>query len=130
MFEFQLILRHLFQIFYVLNNLILGFNLCESYSTLPLALLITELVVFLKTKTNNELSASIFISIGSFMFSYNYLLLINSTPYIQKRLAKEAQAQELQAKNSSLGKKMKEPAAPKTMKGRGGAAFYRVTCKV
>ncbi|KAK9941287.1 hypothetical protein M0R45_017898 [Rubus argutus] len=47
----------------------------------------------------------------------------------EKRLAKEAQAQELQAKNASLGKKMKEPAAPKTMKGRGGAAFYRVTCK-
>ncbi|XP_062017838.1 DNA topoisomerase 6 subunit B isoform X1 [Rosa rugosa] len=47
----------------------------------------------------------------------------------EKRLAKEAQAQELQAKNASLGKKIKEPAAPKTMKGRGGAAFYRVTCK-
>ncbi|KAL6204070.1 hypothetical protein ACLB2K_021339 [Fragaria x ananassa] len=47
----------------------------------------------------------------------------------EKRLAKEAQAQELQAKNASLGKKTKEPAAPKTMKGRGGAAFYRVTCK-
>lgn len=94
----------------------------------------TEHVVFLKTKTKNELSASVIVSISSFVFFYNYLLLINSTcylfPYIQKRLAKEAQAQELQAKNASLGKKMKEPAAPKTMKGRGGAAFYRVTCKV
>ncbi|XP_050371531.1 DNA topoisomerase 6 subunit B [Argentina anserina] len=47
----------------------------------------------------------------------------------EKRLAKEAQAQELQEKNASLGKKIKEPAAPKAMKGRGGAAFYRVTCR-
>ncbi|KAI9195324.1 hypothetical protein LWI28_013817 [Acer negundo] len=47
----------------------------------------------------------------------------------EKRLAKEARAQEQQAKNVSLGKKVKEPAAPKGMKGRGDASFYRVTCK-
>lgn len=49
---------------------------------------------------------------------------------MQKRLAKEARAQEIQAKNAALGKKIKEPQAPKTVKGRGEASFYRVTCKV
>lgn len=48
----------------------------------------------------------------------------------QKRLAKEARAQEIQAKNAALGKKGREPAASKGMKGRGEASFYRVTCKV
>ncbi|CAN6696647.1 unnamed protein product [Malus baccata var. baccata] len=47
----------------------------------------------------------------------------------EKRLAKEARAQELQAKNASSGKMVKEPPAAKTMKGRGEASFYRVTCK-
>ncbi|XWS28256.1 hypothetical protein CRYUN_Cryun25bG0050900 [Craigia yunnanensis] len=47
----------------------------------------------------------------------------------EKRLAREARAQEIQAKNASLGKKFKEPAAPKGVKGRGEASFYRVTCK-
>ncbi|GMH10304.1 hypothetical protein Nepgr_012145 [Nepenthes gracilis] len=47
----------------------------------------------------------------------------------EKRLAKEARDQEIQAKNSALGKKIKEPSAAKTIKGRGGASFYRVTCK-
>lgn len=54
----------------------------------------------------------------------------NLFSFIQKRLAKEARAQEIQAKNAALGKKVKEPAAPKTFKGRGEASFYRVTCKV
>ena len=49
---------------------------------------------------------------------------------MQKRLAKEARAQEIQAKNASLGKKVKEVQAPKGIKGRGEASFYRVTCKV
>lgn len=49
---------------------------------------------------------------------------------MQRRVAKEARAQELQAKNAALGKKLKEPAATKGMKGRGEASFYRVTCKV
>lgn len=49
---------------------------------------------------------------------------------MQRRAAKEARAQELQAKNAALGKKVKEPAASKSMKGRGEASFYRVTCKV
>lgn len=48
----------------------------------------------------------------------------------QKRLAKEARAQEVQAKNASLGKKVKEQSTMKGMKGRGEASFYRVTCKV
>ncbi|OMP04162.1 hypothetical protein COLO4_09893 [Corchorus olitorius] len=47
----------------------------------------------------------------------------------EKRLAKEARAQELQAKNAALGKKVKESAAPKGVKGRGEASFFRVTCK-
>ncbi|KAJ4724172.1 DNA topoisomerase 6 subunit B [Melia azedarach] len=47
----------------------------------------------------------------------------------EKRLAKEARAQELQAKNAALGKKFKEPSATKGVKGRGDASFYRVTCK-
>jgi hypothetical protein len=49
---------------------------------------------------------------------------------VQKRLAKEARAQELQAKNASLGKKVKDTPASKGIKGRGEASFYRVTCKV
>lgn len=48
---------------------------------------------------------------------------------MQKRLAKEARAQEIQAKNASLGKKVKDTQA-KGIKGRGEASFYRVTCKV
>ncbi|KAF5179721.1 Dna topoisomerase 6 subunit b [Thalictrum thalictroides] len=47
----------------------------------------------------------------------------------EKRLAKEARNQEIQAKNASLGKKTKEPSAPKGIKGRGDASFFRVTCK-
>ncbi|KAH9741021.1 DNA topoisomerase 6 subunit B [Citrus sinensis] len=47
----------------------------------------------------------------------------------ERRLAKEARAQELQAKNAALGKKVKEPSATKGAKGRGEASFYRVTCK-
>ncbi|KAK4254876.1 hypothetical protein QN277_007953 [Acacia crassicarpa] len=45
----------------------------------------------------------------------------------QKRLAKEARAQEIQAKNAAHGKKV--TAASKGAKGRGEASFYRVTCK-
>ncbi|XP_057956187.1 DNA topoisomerase 6 subunit B isoform X1 [Malania oleifera] len=47
----------------------------------------------------------------------------------EKRLAKEARNQEIQAKNAALGKKFKEPSAPKAIKGRGEASFFRVTCK-
>ncbi|KAM3741063.1 hypothetical protein ACB098_08G147400 [Castanea mollissima] len=47
----------------------------------------------------------------------------------ERRLAKEAKAQEIQAKNAALGKKVKENTASKGMKGRGEASFYRVTCK-
>ncbi|XP_052187811.1 DNA topoisomerase 6 subunit B [Diospyros lotus] len=47
----------------------------------------------------------------------------------EKRLLKEARLQEVQAKNAALGKKVKEPAAPKAIRGRGEASFYRVTCK-
>ncbi|KAF8041154.1 hypothetical protein BT93_B3163 [Corymbia citriodora subsp. variegata] len=47
----------------------------------------------------------------------------------EKRLAKEARNQEIQAKNAALGKKVKEPTPTKVMKGRGEASFYRVTCK-
>ncbi|XP_010257405.1 PREDICTED: DNA topoisomerase 6 subunit B isoform X2 [Nelumbo nucifera] len=47
----------------------------------------------------------------------------------EKRLAKEARIQEMQAKNAALRKKVKEPAAPKGTKGRGEASFFRVTCK-
>ncbi|XP_021894108.1 DNA topoisomerase 6 subunit B isoform X2 [Carica papaya] len=47
----------------------------------------------------------------------------------EKRLAKEARAQEIQARNAALGKKVKETAASKVMKGRGEALFYRVICK-
>lgn len=49
---------------------------------------------------------------------------------MQKRLAKEARNQEIQAKNAALGKKAKEPTPAKAIKGRGEASFYRVTCKV
>ncbi|KAH1033593.1 hypothetical protein J1N35_045767 [Gossypium stocksii] len=47
----------------------------------------------------------------------------------EKRLAKEARAQEIQAKNAALGKKIKEHAVSKSSKGRGEASFYRVTCR-
>ncbi|XP_027077675.1 DNA topoisomerase 6 subunit B isoform X3 [Coffea arabica] len=47
----------------------------------------------------------------------------------EKRLAKEARIQEIQAKNANLGKKVKEPVASKAMKGRGETSYYRVTCK-
>ncbi|XP_022754303.1 DNA topoisomerase 6 subunit B isoform X2 [Durio zibethinus] len=47
----------------------------------------------------------------------------------EKRLAKEARALEMQAKNAALGKKVKEHVVPKSVKGRGEASFYRVTCK-
>lgn len=58
--------------------------------------------------------------------SFQYMLLHD----LQRRLAKEARAQELQAKNAALGKKVKESAATKSTKGRAEASFYRVTCKV
>ncbi|KAK9170083.1 hypothetical protein Syun_002223 [Stephania yunnanensis] len=47
----------------------------------------------------------------------------------EKRLAKEARFQEIQAKNASLGKKVKEAPATKGIKGRGEASFFKVTCK-
>lgn len=47
----------------------------------------------------------------------------------EKRLAKEARTQEIQAKQAALGKKLKEPMAAKAIRGRGEASFYRVTCK-
>ncbi|KAJ8497209.1 hypothetical protein OPV22_007761 [Ensete ventricosum] len=47
----------------------------------------------------------------------------------EKRLAKEARMQEIQAKNVALGKKLKEPPAIKSGKGRGEASFFKVTCK-
>ncbi|KAL6591876.1 hypothetical protein ACP70R_049739 [Stipagrostis hirtigluma subsp. patula] len=46
----------------------------------------------------------------------------------EKRLAKEARFQEVQAKNAALGKKVKEAPAVRG-KGRGEAAFFKVTCK-
>ncbi|KAL5708008.1 DNA topoisomerase (ATP-hydrolyzing) [Ranunculus cassubicifolius] len=46
----------------------------------------------------------------------------------EKRLAKEARDQEIQAKNALLGKKTKASTA-KGLKGRGEASFFRVTCK-
>ncbi|GJM99710.1 hypothetical protein PR202_ga16837 [Eleusine coracana subsp. coracana] len=46
----------------------------------------------------------------------------------EKRLAKEARFQETQAKNAALGKKVKEAPTVRA-KGRGEAAFFRVTCK-
>jgi len=46
----------------------------------------------------------------------------------EKRLAKEARFQETQAKNAALGKKVKEAPAVRG-KGRGEAAFFKVTCK-
>lgn len=49
---------------------------------------------------------------------------------MQKRIAKEARAQEIQAKNIALGKKVKDLPTSKSMKGRGEASFYRVMCKV
>ncbi|XP_072995567.1 DNA topoisomerase 6 subunit B [Typha latifolia] len=52
-----------------------------------------------------------------------------STKAREKRLAKEARIQEIQAKNVALGKKLKEAATVKGVKGRGEAAFFRVTCK-
>ncbi|KAI4322060.1 hypothetical protein L6164_021783 [Bauhinia variegata] len=47
----------------------------------------------------------------------------------EKRLAKEARVQEIQAKNAALGKKLKETPVPKGIKARGEASFYKVTCK-
>ncbi|KAL2487876.1 DNA topoisomerase 6 subunit B [Forsythia ovata] len=46
----------------------------------------------------------------------------------EKRLAKEARHQEIQAKNASVGKKVKGPMATKPTKSRE-ASYYRVTCK-
>ncbi|KAI0502351.1 hypothetical protein KFK09_017299 [Dendrobium nobile] len=48
----------------------------------------------------------------------------------EKRLAKEARLQEIQAKNASLGKKAKEPSTnTKGPKGRGETSFFKVICK-
>ncbi|CAJ2651255.1 unnamed protein product [Trifolium pratense] len=47
----------------------------------------------------------------------------------EKPLAKETLAQELQAKNASLGKQVKDTPASKGIKGLGEDSFYRVTCK-
>ncbi|KAK8936531.1 DNA topoisomerase 6 subunit B [Platanthera zijinensis] len=48
----------------------------------------------------------------------------------EKRLAKEARLQEIQAKNASLGKKGKEPSSnTKGPKGRGETSFFKVICK-
>lgn len=46
----------------------------------------------------------------------------------EKRLAKEARLQEIQAKNASLGKKAKVPVTAKSIKSRE-ASYYRVSCK-
>jgi hypothetical protein len=46
-----------------------------------------------------------------------------------KRLAKEARASEIQAKNLASGKKNKEPGVSKVLKARGEASYYKVTCK-
>ena len=59
-----------------------------------------------------------------------FSVLHNLLHALPKRLAKEARAQEIQAKNAMLRKKVKEQPAAKGMKGRGEASFYRVTCKV
>ncbi|XP_019164113.1 PREDICTED: DNA topoisomerase 6 subunit B isoform X1 [Ipomoea nil] len=45
----------------------------------------------------------------------------------EKRLAKEARLQEIQAKNAASGKKVKEQTAAKANKSRE-ASYYRVTC--
>ncbi|EFH61663.1 hypothetical protein ARALYDRAFT_318827 [Arabidopsis lyrata subsp. lyrata] len=47
----------------------------------------------------------------------------------EKRLAKEARASEIQAKNLASGKKNKEPGVSKVLKARGEASYYKVTCK-
>lgn len=65
-----------------------------------------------------------------FMFMYNVSLLNHNVwCVLQKRLAKEARFQETQAKNASLGKKVKEAQAGKAYKSRE-ASYYRVSCKV
>ncbi|WMV37570.1 hypothetical protein MTR67_030955, partial [Solanum verrucosum] len=46
----------------------------------------------------------------------------------EKRLANEARVLEIQAKNVALGKKVKDPAATKAVRGRE-TSYYRVTCK-
>lgn len=103
---------------------------------LPITLQVNELVEF--ENTIYEVSDSVTISANSFCCCYYYYLLLSNSHIfillfvlsIQKRLAKEARAQEIQAKNASVGKKVKEPPASKTMKSRGEASFYKVTCKV
>ncbi|PKA52823.1 DNA topoisomerase 6 subunit B [Apostasia shenzhenica] len=48
----------------------------------------------------------------------------------EKRMAREARLQEIQAKNAALGKKAKEPPTnSKGLKGRGETSFYKVSCK-
>ncbi|XP_078438414.1 topoisomerase 6 subunit B isoform X2 [Wolffia australiana] len=47
----------------------------------------------------------------------------------EKRLAKEVRAMEIEAKKAQLGKKLKETPQGKGAKGRGGASFFRVSCK-
>lgn len=48
----------------------------------------------------------------------------------EKRLAKEVRLQEIQSKNASLGKKVKEPSTnTKGPKGRGETSFFKVICK-
>ncbi|KAG5594968.1 hypothetical protein H5410_036200 [Solanum commersonii] len=46
----------------------------------------------------------------------------------EKRLANEVRVLEIQAKNVALGKKVKDPATTKAVKGRE-ASYYRVTCE-
>ncbi|XP_042396148.1 DNA topoisomerase 6 subunit B-like isoform X1 [Zingiber officinale] len=47
----------------------------------------------------------------------------------EKRLAKEARMQEVQAKNLTIKKKLKELPVTKSGKGRGESSFFKVTCK-
>lgn len=101
----------------------------REVSALFISIFVIFIFLFLEYVAIEESARYELLVTDSFLFSYNRPFFILS-PALQKRLAKEARAQEIQAKNATTGKKVKEPVALKGMKGRGEASFYRVTCKV
>ncbi|KAI9081823.1 hypothetical protein K1719_036085 [Acacia pycnantha] len=92
----------------------------ESISELPVVEIIIEEMV--KSKFNSLIGLVDRERIDAELY-YDY----ETDKAREKRLAKEARAQEIQAKNAAHGKKV--TAASKGVKGRGEASFYRVTCK-
>ncbi|KAG9156216.1 hypothetical protein Leryth_021623 [Lithospermum erythrorhizon] len=93
----------------------------ESISELPVVEIVIEEIG--KSKYNSMIGVADYERIDEALYD-NY----ETAKDREKRLAKEARFQEIQAKNASLGKKVREPQAGKVYKSRE-ASYYRVSCK-